>query len=158
MHQADVSWSCGRAMCVQTIQPAALCWNIFFTTNKTFCLNDQSINEVCIKVFLLCTMEPKCVFLSAGGTELDGLRRAGCEWTWSAPCDSPWRKRKHVQSAESDSGFLKLLRQENVTGDVKVFDKNEWFMTETKRRTVKDEKVKTLQRTISFRVPDSPTC
>lgn len=63
-----------------------------------------------------------------------------------------------MQSAESDSGFLKLLRQENVTGDVKVFDKNEWFMTETKRRTVKDEKVKTLQRTISFRVPDSPTC
>ena len=76
----------------------------------------------------------------------------------SAPWDSPWRKRKHVQSAESDSGFLKLLRQENVTGDVKVFDKNEWFLTETRRRTVKDEKVKTLQRTISFRVPDSPTC
>ena len=41
--------------------------------------NNQSINEVCRKVFLLCTMEPKCVFLSAGGTELDGLRRAGCE-------------------------------------------------------------------------------
>ena len=46
--------------------------------NILFAIN-QSINEVCIKVFLLCTMEPKCAFLSADGTELDGLRRAGCE-------------------------------------------------------------------------------
>ncbi len=41
--------------------------------------NNQSINEICIKIFLLCTMEPKYTFLSAGGTEPDGLRRAGCE-------------------------------------------------------------------------------